>query len=1021
MKRFISLAGIVFITLFITGCPGDEDSTGGSDRADSGAAALFDDLPLGEELDEKQLAVLQEGGSGLLPEEEDGLPVFEPASSGGDSGAGTGGYEHRDQFDSLDFDFWTAIEEKTNRVANEKLRLEDGSLVIEAAVTDRNPFVHSRSIPLPENGTVRVKRRVKIHRDNEYFNGTFSLYQSSTEGIKKPENDGGREETKKIAAIQFLDFQYDIGRYPIAKGVLITAPEYRETGEFAVFNDAPFDRWVEEEIEYHPATGKIVYRLGNESRTVMGDPAELPYFRIQMNAYGWYTGHRADVDYIEIRVTGGSGGADALPEGFSAEDPVITELYTPSAEEQTFTAPEGVGVTLPGFAAEDERRLAVEPLEITGSAGSAAAGAAGESSGNPPKLLKAYNISLGNVHRFDSFVRVEMPLPDLSGLPGDKPEDKVIAVSYDSVTGAWYQEPAEFEDGKIAILTKHLSVAGVRSRGDAPSSSLVDLPGSLPADDRQKAMDAAWSAFMNDLGWTSAAGNFTALVTDFPFLKEINTDLGNFGNAMAVLDVAKKMVDGKTAEANISALKSVQGWLMGKLATTGMQIASLGVFFIDYSLNKFATVALGREFAAYEDAYKKYYIKYGKTPTEWYNDFKKILADSGSQEEARKEINRLIDSYVNKIWTTGEYDRLLKFVNEAKGTSVGQISLSLTNEVEQKLSNNHKALLAQSLQPIFLTLKRKLLSDAEEYQHVHQRAMEKFLKRKTVVFVDVAGLRQGEKAETALFTEGKPIVKGRPASDRADFYMALPVWKLVRYGGPDELKIRVHLREGDKTVTKVFSKSFKADKPVKKVSFNLEDVYTRPDAGKAADSGTGGSGEAAEQDGGQAGEDGSDAEPDDTGSADFVREGIWDGYFLIHEAFPETERKLLKSVNEARGTEWEGDISVYVNKKESIGYTLVRDEQGELVIQNEDKENYDLKAEGRNFTLIIWAFGKSDRHKTRMVFDGTLQNDGETIEGEFLVDCIFGEVGRGEFLLEWSPVPVFDDDDGEGDSDELMF
>jgi hypothetical protein len=1071
MKRFITAAGTALIILFITGCPGNEDAGSGpaarTDGRDSQtAAALFDDLPSGDELDEKQLEKYLDGQNEWDSVEDTGLPVFSAAEgdtsdsgksssgaagasgSGGDSGTGADVYVYRDDFDSLDFDFWSAVEEKTKRRTDEKLRLEEGSLVIEAVETDRNPFVHSKSIPLPEKGIVQVKRRAKIHRANEYFNGTFSLYQSSMEGIKQSDN-GGKEETKKIAGVQFLDFQYDIGRYPIAKGVLLTAPGYKENGEFAVFDDPPFDQWVEEEIEYNTATGKIVYRLDGESRTVMGEPAELPYFRVYMNAYGWHTGHRADVDYVEIRVSGavpggsgdaGIGGADVLPGGFVPREPVIAKQYVPSAEEQAFSAPDGVRVNIPPFAASGEQQLTVRPLEMNGDAVYTAAqvspAGAGSAEGTEPgsgrEILAAYEVSLGNVHRFDSFVRVEMPLPDLSDLPGETPEDKVIAVSYDPVTGSWYQELAEFKEGTITVLMKHLSVAGVRIRGNAPSSVLTDPPDSFPTENREKALDAAWSAFMNELGWTSAAGNFTTLVTEFPFLKEIHTDLGNFGNAMAVLDVAKKMVNGKTAEANISALKSVQGWLMGKLATTSMQIASVGVFFIDYSLNKFATVALGREFAAYEQAYKNYYLKYGKSPTEWYHDFKKILAGADSQEEARKKVNQLIDSYVNKIWTAGEYDRLLKFVNEAKGTSVGQISLSLTGEVEQKLSNNHKALLAQSLQPVFLTLKKELLSKVQDRQYVHQKAMEQFLKRKTVVFVDIQGLRKGEKAEAALFKEGKPIVKGRPgpgrggtagpSADRADFYMALPVWKLVRYGGPDAVKIRVHLKEGDERVIRVFSKSFNADEPVQKVSFNLDEVYDRGEKGSGAgeDTDKTAGGETAEDDGGRESGVGSGTDSDDADSVEYIREGIWDGHFQLHEVHPEIERKLLKSVNEAQGSNWEGDAAKFLDEEESIGYTFERNEQGDLAIRYAAAEEYDLHVEGRKFSLVIWAFGKGDRHKARMVFDGTLQGDGETIKGSLLVDCIFGEIGRGEFRLEWSELPVFDDN-GEGDDDELIF
>lgn len=1018
MKRVLLIVIIAVSIILMAGCPGETPSgTGekGPERGGSTAetaadaeSAAFDGAPSGESLQPGAMtaAMASEPEHSILPaySEDTHAELF----------------SFRDDFDDLDPDFWTAIEEKTNREVNQKLFIDDGSLVIEAAETDRNPFVHSKALPLPDNGIVTVRRRVKIHNANEYFNGTFSIYQSSREGIKIPEDDTGREETEGIVGVQFLNFQYDPGRFPITDGVLVSAPDYRNSGEYAVIEEAPFDRWVEEEIEYHSGTGEIVYRLDGESRIITGNPAILPYFRIYMNAYGWHTGHRADVDYIEVSVRGAGGGyyeGDGLPPGVPVTKPVIEEKYIPDIGERSYTAFDEVTVTLPGAASAGERQLTVRPLAVevsdTGSFGS---------SGLP--VLSAYDISLEGVHRFDGLVRVDMPLPDLSGISGDRPEDRVIAVSYDPAAAVWRQEPAEFTGEVITVLVNHLSTVGIRERGDAPSSAVTGAYETVPTGGKQEALDAAWSSFLENLGITSAAGTFTALVTELPFIGEINDALGTFGNAMAVLDTADKMVDGKTAEANLAALKSVTGWLTGKLAATGMQLASLGVFFIDYSLTKFAATALEREWAAYESAYNEYYRKHGKSTVDWYNDVKAVMASAGSGEEASRRLNEMIDSYVNLLWEARDsgadaYNEFEVLVNKAKGTERGQASLSLNADVRRKLSENHKAMLVGSLQPVFLTVKKNLLSGVSMSMWRNQWSMEDFLKRKALVFVDIDGLREGERAEAALFQNGKIMLKGRSAANTSapegtDYYIALPVRRLVETGGPDALKIRVHLRDGEETVTKVFSKAFTMKERVSTVFFDLDDVYDRSEAGGegATDADT-----AADED---TADGGSGADSHGAGGpADVTWEGVWEGQRVIRNVDLAVESKIVNYLTERDGVTWEAEASEYIGKEDSLGLSITRNDSGELVLYMKDKNEYDLHVDGRKFSFSDWLEGKNSGPGLAFHYNGRVEDDGKTITGDFYGDSKFGVFAEGDFVLRWER--GFDESEYETSEDDLMF
>lgn len=202
----------------------------------------------------------------------------------------------RDDFDQVDRSLWFVWEEKTYRTVYEKLRTENGNLVIEATETDRNPFVFSKAFPLIPDSLIRVKRRVRVHYANDYLNASFSLQQTDHDGLE-PSRDANRS---GLIGNQYLNFQYDKGRYPITKGLLVSTPGYKENGQFVALEENVFDRWIEEEFEYNTANGEAVYRIDGREFPLQSVKADQPYFRVYMNAYGWYTGHKVEVDYIEI-------------------------------------------------------------------------------------------------------------------------------------------------------------------------------------------------------------------------------------------------------------------------------------------------------------------------------------------------------------------------------------------------------------------------------------------------------------------------------------------------------------------------------------------------------------------------------------------------------------------------------------------------------------------------------------------------------------------------------------------------
>jgi hypothetical protein len=209
---------------------------------------------------------------------------------------------YHDDFNYFNNNFWMAKEWVTLNDAYNKIKVENGILDMPVEETDRCGFVVSKSIPVEKGDIIKIKRKVKMHYANEYFDAGFELLETDKEGFElsddrshwtKPLGDG-------IFNIMYLHYYYEPDGLPITDGVLVNRGD-----DYATFN-LPFDEWFEEEITYNTATGELTYSINGESKTVKAKPLNKKYVRIMMHPYGWWTGHDVKVDYIDIKVIKGN-------------------------------------------------------------------------------------------------------------------------------------------------------------------------------------------------------------------------------------------------------------------------------------------------------------------------------------------------------------------------------------------------------------------------------------------------------------------------------------------------------------------------------------------------------------------------------------------------------------------------------------------------------------------------------------------------------------------------------------------
>ncbi len=681
---------------------------------------------------------------------------------------------YRDDFDTFDPEFWTVIEEKTNKLIPNQAKIKDGNLIIEAAAADRNPLFHSLPINASSGDIIRIKRRALVHPGNEYANMSLRLY--GTEGTDLTVSRDIKTET--IATVQYLDFQYDIGRYPISKGILLTVPGYKDSGEYTSW-DPLFDTWVDEELEYHTDTGLIKITINGQTTELHGKPLTLPRFRINMNAYGWHTGHKVSVDFLEILVES----PWSLPFESVSEEVVLKELVPPTVERVEVTTKTGISVSIPGLVSKEAQELEVKAVEM-----------------NDPERTGAVEVSFGDIHEFDGAVKITLPVPDGIVPAGGDVSEYLYPVSYNTTSGEWVPEPCIYSDTSVTIISNHLSMFALEF-----GEGLNLKTDSVPINSKAEAIELAWGSMNSNLSWASQGHSYVSFVKDAPFLEVIGNQLGNVGTGFAIIDIAKKMAEGKDLEAGLGSIKLVSGWAFGKLATLGTQVAGIGTFFIDYSLNALATETFATQQKAFEKAYEAYYKSEGKTVYEWYGVFKSVIVEySDSPEQINVVINKKIDKYVKDIWD--DYGAFEGYLAIAKDHGWGA-DAGLNDTVKAKLEANHKVILGQTLKSAMNKALDWVRTEAYNEQWLAAYKAQDFFKQDLRFWVDVFGNRKQDKLDVVVLHEDTPILVINPSSAGAvDFLGFMTLSDYFNGPKPTHILLQGYLQIDDDKIVPVFMK-----------------------------------------------------------------------------------------------------------------------------------------------------------------------------------------------------------------------
>ena len=393
-------------------------------------------------------------------------------------------------------------------------------------------------------------------------------------------------------------------------------------------------------------------------------------------------------------------------------------------------------------------------------------------------MLGAYDVTMDKTNQFDGFLEITITY-DPADLPqGVDAANDVFCMYLDESTNEWKMLPYDIDPSKsqITVYTNHLTtfapwaVSEKVEPGPMMKVNRVKYPGGsfMSSEEVVKTMETyaetnpgsaaayneGWSKVSEWFGISAQVSTFAEHGLEVGALQGINEIAMEVGLGFAMVQCAIDISQGKTVKATLEMSKNVYNYYAIKfINTSAINLAFVGVFVIDWSLNKFIQEAINGRVDIYQKAYDLYYKE--KRQKEkinnpwWYKKLKRTMKSVKNPADASEEIQKVIRDYVWEFWndetvvaaymdkvttgsgfTGGGYlnEQLKKDISDAHFASiiktlnetnvfdriVKELRLEMQGKLYDKLCEIQKRM--NQVHPIKVVLKKD--EDSEEYEDV---------------------------------------------------------------------------------------------------------------------------------------------------------------------------------------------------------------------------------------------------------------------------------------------------------------
>jgi hypothetical protein len=345
---------------------------------------------------------------------------------------------------------------------------------------------------------------------------------------------------------------------------------------------------------------------------------------------------------------------------------LIESQIVPSDKDQTVKYEDEIAVTVPWGLIESEQTLSIYSVK-------------GLPEEEGLSMLGAYDITMSNTTQFDGFLEITFTYNPADLPAGINPERDLFCMYLDESNNTWKSMPYSIDASKnqITVYSNHLTtfapwavsekvepspmmkVAHVKFPGgsfmssDEVVSTMESFAAVSPGSDG--AVKAGWGKVNEWFGITAAAGSFAENALEMGALKGINEVATEVGLGFALVQCAIDIADGKTDKATLELSKNLYNyWALKLINTSAINLAFVGVFVIDWSLNKFINAAISGRTDIYQKAYDLYYQEKRKNEKIngpwWYKKLKKTMKSVKNPEDASVAMQKVIHDYVWEFW-----------------------------------------------------------------------------------------------------------------------------------------------------------------------------------------------------------------------------------------------------------------------------------------------------------------------------------------------------------------------------------
>ena len=167
-----------------------------------------------------------------------------------------------DTFNTLERENWFVGEWSTHEAAFGSVFLEDGVAKLPITISDKGPYLLSKSFPVEGYEVVKIKRRVKLSPGEKYFSGGMALFETNSENMR-PDVQAAMPFGNALFLIEYANGTYGASTRPGDSTFRILTPGWQTNGNFLLV-DPQFDVWITEEITYNFLDGSVSYTLNGK-------------------------------------------------------------------------------------------------------------------------------------------------------------------------------------------------------------------------------------------------------------------------------------------------------------------------------------------------------------------------------------------------------------------------------------------------------------------------------------------------------------------------------------------------------------------------------------------------------------------------------------------------------------------------------------------------------------------------------------------------------------------------------------